>query len=137
MKKLLLGSVFLTLFAISMTLFQASCQKDATANETPSGVIQQNKIIYSKRISKDNWDREIWTANYDGSNQKKLNIAFPKGVDVMYMSISPDGQKLFFSSSNGNPGTAIYTCNIDGSNLTKIIDGPGLGPEDMYLYVAF
>jgi len=168
MKKLLLSSVILTFFAFSIILFQASCQKEALANTesaytlppatattlggvivgtglnvtangtlnvTPSGVIQQNKIIFVKRV---NSTKEIWTANYDGSNQKKLNIALPSGSRVWDMSISPDGQNLIFSAfSSGIDESHIYTCKTDGSNLTKIIDGTGLGTEGLNILVAY
>jgi len=155
MKKLLLGSVFLTIFAFAITIFQISCQKEAVANTelgydlpratattlggvivgqglgvTPDGtlsvtsdsVVQQNKIIYIKRIF--NGNGEIWTANYDGSNQQKLNIALPYGSPGE-LRISPDRQNLFiswYSSSTIKPSPCIYTCKIDGSNLKKIID---------------
>jgi hypothetical protein len=167
MKKLLLGSVFLTFFAISITLFQASCQKEAIANTestytlppatsttlggvivgtglnvtangtisvTANGVNQQNKIIYKKHVSS---VTEIWTANYDGSNQKKLSIALPSGASVWDMSISPDGQKLIFSAFVNSSESHIFTCNTDGSNLTKIIDGTGLGTEGLNILVAY
>jgi len=167
MKKLLLGSVFLTFFAFSITLFQASCQKEAIANTestytlppatattlggvivgsglgvtangtlsvTPAGVTQQNKIIYLKRV---NNVREIWTANFDGSNQKKLDIALPSGTYPVNMSVSPDGQSLLFNAWNDSGIGHIYMCKTDGSNLTKIIDGTNVGVEGLNLLVAF
>ena len=167
MKKLLLSSVILTFFAFSIILFQASCQKEAVANTesgytlppatatTLGGVIvgsgldvttdgtlsvksgsvaQQNKIIYKKKV---NSVTEIWTANYDGSNQKKLSIALPSGTDVWDMTISPDGQKLIFSAFVNSSESHIFTCKTDGSSLTKIIDGTGLGTEGLNILVAY
>lgn len=70
MKRLLLGSVFMTFFAMSIIIFQVSCQKDAIANpesNSITGVTQQDKIIYIKQDESTNV-REIWCANYDGSN---------------------------------------------------------------------
>ena len=36
-------------------------------------------------------------------------------------SLSPDGTKVIFGAVN-NSKMYIYTCNINGSNLTKIVD---------------
>lgn len=172
MKKLLLGSVFLTMFALAISVFQISCQKDAVAqtgsnstlpaattntlggvivgsglsvtangtlstNVTSTGVTQQNKIIYSKRV---NNVKEIWSANYDGTNQKKLILApvlTALEVCIDNVSVSPDGQNLFLTASNTSGVSNIYTCKVDGSNCTKIINGAGLGTEGVYLQVAY
>ena len=86
-----------------------------------SAVIQLNKIIYARTK---NSITEIWTANYDGSNKTKLNITFPSNLYInQEIKISPDGQTVFFQAEN-NAGTEfIYSCKIDGSNLTQIVDG--------------
>ena len=167
MKKLLLGSVFLTFFAISITLFQASCQKEVVANTetaytlppatttTLGGVIvgqglevttdgtigiasgnvaQQNKIFFIKSFNVPNTDgySEIWSANYDGSNQQKFNIVLPSGMNVEDLSISPDKQSLFITcfyyltGSTSEAKFCIFSCKPDGSNLKKIIENDGL-----------
>lgn len=70
MKKLLMGSLALTLFSISIIIFQMSCKKDATAQtNNTSGIIQLNKILYSKNPTGTSGNGEIWTANYDGTGQ--------------------------------------------------------------------
>jgi hypothetical protein len=167
MKKLLLGSVFMTCFAISSALFQASCQKEAVANTesaytlppatvttlggvivgqglevkpdgtigvTSGNIAQQNKIYFIKSFNVPNTDgySEIWSANYDGSNQQKFNIALPSEMNVIELSISPDRQSLFITcfyyieSSNTKAKYRIYSCKTDGSNLKKIIENDGL-----------
>jgi Tol biopolymer transport system component len=45
------------------------------------------------------------------------------------IKVSPDGKKFFFTL-NFNPmiqtsQDAIYSCNIDGSGLTKLVDNIG------------
>jgi hypothetical protein len=163
MKKLLLGSAVLTLFAISLLLFQISCQKESTAqtvsnyvlppattstlggvivgnglsvtsngtvsvNPTTGGLTQLNKIVYTRTNRQVTQPQEIWTANYDGSNQTKINIVIP-GQPTAYVSdphLSPDGLTVFFQG-NYQIGSVtsfnLYACNIDGSNVRKIIDG--------------
>lgn len=97
------------------------------------GISQQNKIIYFKR---NNNVREIWSANYDGSNQKKINVSLPTGSSFDDVKISPDGQSMFITVY-ASSAEHIYKCNIDGSNLTKIIDGTGLGTEGVYLEAVY
>jgi len=175
MKKLLLGSAALTLFSISIILFQLSCQKPVDAQQTnytlppatPStlgGVIvgsglsvtsngilslnttngivtQLNKIIYTKLNTSIAQKFEIWTADYDGTNQAKLNITMPSGFQCGGdgdVRVSPNGQKVFFTSvQTSNNSTHIFTCNIDGSNLTKIIDGTSAGVEGLFLGAVY
>lgn len=113
---------------------------NGTLSVTSSGVTQQNKIFYKKGVkdpsnSSKSID-EIWSANYDGSNQKKLSVTLPLDSKIVALSISPDRQSLFFSV--WGPLTAnIYTCKTDGSGLTKIIDGANLGYESLNSPVAF
>jgi Tol biopolymer transport system component len=123
MKKLLMGSVALCLFSVSITLFTISCQKQASA-QTSTGVSQQNKLIFKKVIGT---TAEIWTANYDGTSSAKINIILPAGVvfsDDMNPVISPNGQKIFFTAGTSFAGD-IYSCNVDGSSVSKIVDKGG------------
>lgn len=173
MKKLLLGSVALTLFSLSIIIFQISCQKEShaqttnytlppattstlggvivgnglsvtsngTLSLTASGATQQNKILFFKRLKSNtttNWD-EIWTANYDGTNAQKINIVPPAGMSINLdsdVTISPDGQRIFFGMSETATGnTHIYSCKLDGTNLTKVVDGSG--PSYVEVGVAY
>lgn len=199
MKKLLLSTIVLVIFAVSIGLFQISCQKDAaaqtiqnyilppattsklggiivgsgltvTSNGTLSstqasmspatstaigGIIvgsglsvaangtlsanaptstQKNKIIFIKRV---NNVQEIWTANYDGSNQSKITLSLPTGLIPNAISVSPDGQTLLFDAWNSSGVGSIYTCKVDGTNLTKIVDGTNLGMEGLRFLVAY
>ncbi len=157
MKKLLMGSAVLTLFSISIIIFQMSCKKDATAQTsgtnytlptattsslggiivgnglsvTSSGILsaisvnsQQNKLIFKKIVGSTS---EIWTANYDGTNSTKVNISLPSGVvfsDDMNPIVSPNGLKIFFTAGNVFNGD-IYSSNIDGTSVLKIVDKGG------------
>jgi hypothetical protein len=92
------------------------------------GTTQLNKIIFGKLVT-GGGAIEIWTMNYDGSNQTKINIVMPTGevVNDLNPKLSPDGTKVVFlgtTTASTNNDDDIYTCNIDGSNVTKIYDMP-------------
>lgn len=123
MKKLLLSSIILFLFSASILLFQISCQKEANAKVNNTDA---NKIVFSKNNG--SGAGEIWIANFDGSNQQRVDVSLPTNTVAVSLSVSRDGSKIFFSTeSDDYIKEGIYTCNIDGSNLTKIINGPSLG----------
>ena len=102
---------------------------DGSVNSTMLSLL--NKILYIKFT---NGSRpEVWIANYDGTNSSKVNITLPSGIEfedgLEGIKLSPDGKKIFFNAgpaaSFGAPyagSTDIYSCNSDGSSVTKIID---------------
>jgi len=132
MKKILLSTIVLLFFSISIGIFQISCQKEATAETAENTATSQvNKIIYMK------WNNtypEFWICNYDGTNNLKVNLSLPSGIAVSENPpfMSPDGQKIFFTagvsvSGQGysNNNASLYSCNSDGSGVTKIVSGNG------------
>jgi hypothetical protein len=156
MKNIFKGSLILTFFSISITVFNISCNKEISAQNNTSnslpiattsnlgGVIvgqgltvtsngtisTQNAglLVFAKGGDKPN---EFWSSKFDGSNQTKITIALPATAEIVKESIkiSPDGKKFFFTL-NLNPvlptsQDAIYSCNIDGSGLTKLVDNIG------------
>jgi hypothetical protein len=124
MKRIFQSSLVLLTFSFSIVVFNLSCEKDVNAQNTTTASPQVvGLILFSKNGDKSN---EIWFAKYDGSNATKISIAsFPAGGDMdrSTMKISPDGKKIFFCmyipSTNMQ---SIYTCNSDGTGLTKIIE---------------
>ena len=123
MKKILLGSIALFLFAISIALLQISCGKNANANpDNNIGVNQLNKILYIKSFNGAQGS-EIWIANYDGSGQTRVNVTIPSGYSQPSNAcLSPDGKKIFFQSyPSVSTVTAILSCNIDGTNVVEVI----------------
>lgn len=110
MKKLLLGSVFLTFFAISITLFQASCQKEAIANTEstytlpPATSTTLGGVIIGSGLDV--------TANgtlsvTSGSVAQQNKIIYIKRTDI--------------PSINGRIVTyGIWTANYDGSNQQEL-----------------
>ncbi len=104
---------------------------NGTLSVTCCGSNQQSKFLFVKSyLSGPNEISEIWTSNYDGTNAQKINIAVPAGMKIdgeLGPTISPDRQTMFFSMSTTTTNVNhIYTCKLDGSNVTKIVDGAGM-----------
>ena len=137
MKKLLFGTIILSLFAISLSIVQVSCSK--TTAQTSSVVNQVSKILYT---SYSGGNYKLWIANYDGTNATQINIALPAGVDMQYgnsnfsMYLSPDGQKIFFFAGNPiSPGAnSLYSCNVNGTNVQPVVTS---STELLHLYGAY
>lgn len=132
MKKIVLSTIALTAFALSILLFDISCKKTAMAVTDNVATQQQGKIIYQKQFygsGNQGYDYgEIWTANYDGTGQQKLNITLPANMVIALVEpkISPDGKTIFFDafsiSNNQEVGNwNVYACNVDGSNVHEVI----------------
>jgi hypothetical protein len=102
---------------------------DAEATVSPKG----DKIVFTSLRS---GDLELWTMNIDGTNQTQ--ITFGLGYDGGAF-FSPDGKKIVFRASRPQTpkeikeykdllaeglvaptNMEIYTCNVDGSDLTQI-----------------
>jgi Tol biopolymer transport system component len=141
MKNLLRSTLYLSVFAIAGILFQISCSnsdsvKSNNLNSTPIG-----KIVYVKTVG---LNKQLWTANYDGTNQNQISVNFPSNVTFSYVSngthprVSPDGQKIFFVGVNSSGSTShasIYSCDINGTNLQEIV--PVSNNEDVEIGVAY
>jgi hypothetical protein len=75
---------------------------------------------------------EYWTMNYDGTNPKKVPLTFASGFYYsMNPRLSPDGKTIFFSASDNNYKSYLYSCSIDGTNLKTLLtqnkNGSGSG----------
>ena len=138
MKKVLLSTVVLTAFSLSIILFQISCKKSADATTVSTEPQQDNKILYSTFAglsSGGGFDsRKLHTSNYDGTDVTDINVVLPTGISIVdgNLSISPDHKTIFFTvgiESSGSDNYAIYACNIDGSNphLISNVNEPEMG----------
>lgn len=128
MKKLLISSIVLCLFAVSILLFDISCTKTAGAQittTTTTGLQQLGIVLYTKNITNTNTTAgmEFWIANYDGSNAHQIPVTAPTGYSLDGGVLSPDGKKLFYNVYQNNSSTneRMYSCNVDGSNVTPFI----------------
>ncbi|MBC8988408.1 hypothetical protein H9X96_21875 [Pedobacter sp. N36a] len=131
MKKILLSTIVLLSFSLSILLFQISCKKEVKA-ESPVTSTTLNILVFTKSFPSVNGSKkEIWTANFDGSNQKKVNLQLPSGIELEGVPpiLSPDGRTIFFhvfGTPIGNlDGSDIYSCNFDGSNVKMVISHGG------------
>ena len=125
MNQIIKSSLVLLFFSASIVLFNISCEKEAEAQTQTTTTTPQNLglILFAKDGDKYN---EIWVAKYDGTAQAKITIAsVPTDADIdrSTMKISPDGKKLFFNMYSASSGSVqnLYSCNVDGTGLTKII----------------
>ena len=126
MKTLFKSSVLLLLFSFSLLVFNLSCEKESIAQNTSTSIQNLGILVFSKAGDKAN---EFWTSKYDGSGQIKITITSITSTGEIVkdnIQISPDGKKFFFIANTNptNPSSmdAIYSCNIDGSGVTKLVD---------------
>ena len=153
MKKLLQGSIVLTLFAVSIFLFQMSCKREAIAQNTQyslpvatnsnlggvivgpglsidnSGVLScsRNDVILYYKMTSPRY--EWWVCDRAGGNQRMVN--FPSTITVMGLGVSllSDKNTVVFSGAASTiplGPSDLYTMNIDGSNLQKIVANSGV-----------
>jgi hypothetical protein len=126
MKTLFKSSVLLLLFSFSLLVFNLSCKKESIAQNTSTSIQNLGILVFSKAGDKVN---EFWTSKYDGSGQIKITITSITSTGEIVkdnIQISPDEKKFFFIANTNptNPSSmdAIYSCNIDGSGVTKLVD---------------
>ena len=125
MNKLFKSSLVLLLFSFSMIIFQISCEEEADAVPSTTSTVKPTGLIYFFKYGA-NQQVELWTAKYDGSDQKSL-VTLTSGKTFFEeggIGVSPDGTKIFFTvfETAGNiEFAAIYSVNADGSGLTKVI----------------
>ena len=134
----MMSTVVLIAFSLSIIVFQISCTKEGKAETAPTseGLKQLGKMIYFKGVNSD-----LWIANYDGTAKQKINISLPAGLEIDNESVhlSPDGKKILMSLiKETNTGGVwitsryIYTCDVNGSNLKKIMDDDDVELQGAY-----
>ena len=147
MKKLLMGSIALTLFSFSIMLFQYSCKKEAIA-QTQSSTENLDISLLAKDIQMQSgtttdsagntspvlrYAKEYYIINNDGTNFTKINITMAPGtVPSGSARLSPDGSKIVFEAFSDQNVPSIYSVRTDGTNLTKIIEGIPLAIQGTY-----
>jgi hypothetical protein len=132
MKKLLLGSIVLSLFCITLLLVQISCTKKTLAQDsTLTQVVQQNKILITATLGDPpNDSTEIYICNYDGSNGYVITsdqFLPPTSHITGGIKLSPDGKNVYFVVKDASSNYALYQCKYDGHSLTfgtKVKDLP-------------
>lgn len=123
MKKILLSAIVLTLFAVSMLLFQISCKKEAKAQNLATTITSENKILYLK-AGQTSGTSAIYEANYDGTGAQQVLIDLPPNLAIESLeALSPDHTTIFFTVFNPNSAAVadLYSCKFDGSGVKKIV----------------
>lgn len=68
---------------------------------------------------------EIWSVNMDGSGNRPVPIPLPAGIliEPFNIGLKRTATKIIFGAQNKNRHIRyIYTCNLDGSGLMKILE---------------
>jgi hypothetical protein len=132
MKKLLLGSIVLSAFSVSVALFQISCNKTSNA-QSSNPTTTQNKFVYLLEggvtgAGSDNG--QIWIANLDGTGAQQINITMPygyvtDGVGECAPIVTSNGTTIIFQGYNSSlQQHALFSCGINGGSAIKIKDIP-------------
>jgi hypothetical protein len=134
MKKILMGTAFLSITGIAITSSQFSCTKGSSQSST-TGLTQLNKILYTKKTYNPNTgvvqSQSLWVSNLDGSNQKEIPISLTTGQNFFGAGkLTPDGKTVVVEISTPTSVVGgyqryksdLYTLSVDGSNLKKILD---------------
>lgn len=133
MKKLLLGSAALTIFALAVTLFQISCQKESIAQTTtytlpPATTTTLGGVIVGNGLSVTS--NGTLSVNSSGGTQQNK---------ILFVKSFVSGQTEW---------SEIWTANYDGSNAQKInitvpagmtIDGelgPTISPDRQTIFFS-
>ncbi len=118
MKKLLYSSIVLSVFSLSVIVFQISCKDNSVAKSNATQT--QTKFLYSRIATSGTW--EYWTANLDGTSAQQIPISLPNSEKIGgYGNLTSDGQTLIFNAYNsGFTNTYIYSVSMNGTNLKKL-----------------
>lgn len=122
MKKYLLSAIIPVIGLLSVAILMNSCSKSSDDNKiiTDPPMTSIAKIIY-RRADTALTASELWSVKSDGTDNHKIPVSLPAGWSFdndIAAIISPDSKTLALGLLNDNIGkSAIYTCNIDGSNV--------------------
>lgn len=121
------------LFVLLCSILFISCKKDRT--DDGGGP----KIYFSGHSTATAGWQEIYSTNEDGSGQKQLNNFSSGGalhITTREPVLSYDGTKIYFVSDKDFPGGELFSMDIDGSAVTKVLSSSILGNDlqDLFLY---
>ena len=121
------------LFALLCFSLFISCKKDKTGDGAGP------KIYFSGHPTATAGWQEIYSTNEDGSGQKQLTN-FSSGGTLRIITRDPvlsnDGTKIYFISDGDFAGGELFSMNIDGSGVTKVLSSSILGNDfqDAFFY---
>jgi len=141
------GSHTLTVSKDGYISYSTEVVVEKEVTELPAiSITPVGKVVFES--NRDRGLRGIFSANYDGSDQKSI-IARVGDYEDYYPRLGPNQRKLFFSSTrdgekdpNGNfYKSYVYLVDVDGSNLKKIAQGDnGSGrwsPDGRYIGLTY
>jgi Tol biopolymer transport system component len=99
---------------------------DSVMDYSPDGT----KLVFYRAIKAEphfpiDLGGSLWIVNVDGSHEHKLDTGEVK--PWWYADWSPDGSKILFGIERLQPTGGLWTIEPDGSNLTKVFEGPTVG----------
>ena len=80
-------------------------------------------------------ETEFWTAKHDGTDNKKIPISLPSGLNISMQTgiLTPNGQTLIFTVRDESNIKYIYSISTDGKKKKKLVDGiTTTGPGIVY-----
>lgn len=85
---------------------------------TPDG----HKVVYIADEDQDNVF-ELYSANVDGTNKRRISAPLSLGRNVSYFLVSPNSQKVAYIADHTDDRFNLYTVNLDGSNFAQVNQG--------------
>jgi Tol biopolymer transport system component len=116
--------IILLFSAIALTSLQIACSKsEAQTTTATTSTTQIGKVIFK------GGGNSIWICNNDGTGLTQVNINLPQGfvLESTGPLISPNGQKIFFVAGQTTNNAHLYSCNVDGTGVAKIVDKASVG----------
>lgn len=125
MKILIKSSFVLTVFSLTIILFQIACEDEASANISGQNLTQQNKLLYVIESEQSYTIDKIQLLDLDGTSVVDVPMTNLPQVDMYWESvrITPDGKTIIISGyeypANINK---VFTMKTDGTDVKKIYE---------------
>jgi hypothetical protein len=128
MKNLLKSSIVFIVFAIALLVFDVSFKKEATAKITNTA---PTKLVFAKIINPP--ASEIWSCNVDGTDMLKANLSMSFYQIFRISHTMIDDKIIFTAKVNSGEEPNMYSCNRDGSNVTKLTNEDPAGNKGIWI----
>lgn len=101
---------------------EVSLRKGRRASFSPNGkkIVYEAEERYEASYQYFLTNTDIYTANLDGTNEKRLTTGTEPDVAPVY---SPDGSRIAFARNVPSVGFNIYVMNADGSDRRVVTNG--------------
>lgn len=132
MKKLVMSSIVLTVFSMSMILFQFSCKKEAVAQTTSA--LTKDQILVAKTWKVAQLHHVIGSAystytnggiNTTGINYDNLRFTFNSDGTGTHIDPSGNSHTMLWQFTNSDKRTLQVTLDNSSSNLWQMVQIAG------------